>query len=200
MPVIQHIPLVLASGSAIRAQMLKGVGLQFSVAPSSVNEDAIKDQMKGVPHRELGAALARAKASEVAASYPDALTIGADQLCVCGDRIFDKPGTREKAEAQLHALSGKEHRQLSAVCVMRGGALIWEAVEEAVLTVRSLTDAEISAYIQQDQPLNSCGAYKFESMGRHLFDRVQGDHDVIKGLPLVSLLFTLRQCNAISLN
>lgn len=197
MPITQLIPLVLASGSAIRAQMLKNIGLQFSVAPSAVDEDAIKAQMTDKTHADLALALASAKTAAVAVDYPDHIVIGADQLCICGDTRYDKPMQREQAEKQLRELSGKTHHQMSAVCVMRGGKVVWQTVETATLTMRELNDSEIAAYIQQDQPLQSCGAYKFEAMGRHLFSRVEGDHDVIKGLPLVSLIFTLYNMNAI---
>lgn len=200
MSIIQHIPLMLASGSAIRAQMLKSVGLTFSVVPSSVDEAALKARYESDDLRGLAAQLAHAKAASVAKDYQQHLTIGADQVCACEGEVLDKPGTREKAIAQLQRLSGKTHRQYSAVCVMRGDKTLWETVEVAELTMRTLSDADIEAYVDADQPLQSCGAYKFESLGRHLFADVQGDQDVIKGLPLVPLLLTLYQQQAIQLS
>ena len=199
MQVIAHTPLVLASSSAVRQQMLKHVGVPFSVVPSGVDESAIKEQMKGQPPQQLAQALARAKTLHVAKQYPDRITIGADQLCVSDEGILDKPGSVENAVAQLRALSGRTHRQLSAVCLARGEDVLWEACEHAELTMRTLSDDEICGYITQDEPLHSCGAYKFESMGRHLFAQVRGNDDVIKGLPLVPLLAQLYALGAISL-
>lgn len=201
MTIIHHIPLVLASGSAIRAQMLKGAGLQFSVAPSNVDEEEIKksDELRVTGYEALAAELARAKALNVSVSYRDHLTIGADQLCVQENRIFDKPETREAAIDQLLALSGRTHQQISAVCIARGAELVWEHQSAASLTMRSLSDAEIAAYIDADLPLKSCGAYKYESLGKHLFAAVTGDDATIKGLPLQPLIAQLHAMGAIAL-
>ena len=226
--ITHHTPIVLASGSAIRAQMLKGCGLQFSVAPSNVDEEEIKrDWALGIRdsgshepakaddpmHRArserafvenntfggLAAALAKAKALNVSPAYPEHFTIGADQLCVQENRIFDKPETRSAALAQLQQLQGSEHRQISAVCIARGDEVVWEHHEAATLTMRGLNDAEIDAYITADDPLKSCGSYKYESLGKHLFAQVDGADSVIKGLPLQALIAQLHKMGAISL-
>lgn len=198
MAIIQHQPLVLASGSSIRQQMLKGVGLTFSVEPSGVEEDTIKQAMKDAPVPELALALARAKTLAVSQRHPDAVTLGADQICVqvtqspaepterC--RILSKPGSYERAEAQLAELSGKTHAQHCAMVLARGNEVLWSFHDVAHLTVRALSAADIRAYIAADAPLQSCGAYKFEGLGRHLFSEVNGDHDVVQGLALVPLL------------
>lgn len=194
-----HTPLVLASGSAIRAQMLKGVGLRFSVMPSGVDETSLKSDMQGKEFPDQATALAKAKALPVSKQHPDAITIGADQMCVLDDVVLSKPHTHEKAVAQLKGLSGKTHAQHSAVCLYRGESLLWEYCETAYLSMREMTEAEIVSYINYDQPLHSCGSYKYESMGRHLFSRVEGDADVIKGLPLTALLLMLHQQRIISI-
>lgn len=229
MTLFQPIPLVLASGSAIRAQMLKGCGLSFSVAPSNVDEEAMKREFLA-PHpnplpkgegtrstsplgrgqnsaailgegkyEQLAAKLASAKALNVSASYPEHLTIGADQLCVLGESIFDKPMTKAAAIQQLQQLSGRTHQQISAVCIARGEDVLWQAVEVAELTMRTLTLADIEAYINADEPLKSCGAYKYESLGKHLFASVSGTDSAIKGLPLQPLIAQLHGVGAISL-
>lgn len=198
--ITQHTPIVLASGSVIRAQMLKSVGLQFSVVPSGVDETALKDTMADQSIAEQAITLARAKAFSVSDQYPDHITIGADQICALGDDILSKPKTKDNAIAQLSKLSANTHQQYSGICLAKGAETIWEACETADLTMREMTESEIESYIQQDQPLHSCGSYKFESLGRHLFKSVKGDHDVIKGLPLTSLLFMLHQHNIISIS
>lgn len=196
--ITQSVPLVLASRSAIRAQMLKSVGLNFSVAPSGVDEDAIKAaHQASLP--ELAETLAYAKAVKISRDYPQHLTIGCDQLCVLGDQVFDKPETPENAVKQLQQLRGETHQQISAICLLRGEEEIWRYHAVAELTMRQLSDAEIAAYVTLDEPLSSCGAYKFESYGRHLFAHASGDHDVIKGLPLTDLVAKLHALRAISL-
>ncbi len=192
-------PLVLASGSSIRQLMLKSVGLTFSVVPSGVEEDTIKAAMQGAPIPELAMALARAKALAVSIHHPGAITIGADQICVHRGAALSKPGSYDRAEAQLAMLSGGLHHQHCAMTLARGSEVIWEFHDVAELTMRALSTAEIHAYVAADAPLASCGAYKFEGLGRHLFHRVRGDHDVVQGLALVPLLAQLHALGAISL-
>ncbi len=199
MPLTQHAPIILASGSTIRQQMLKAVGLHFSVEPSGVEEDAIKAQMKDAPIPELAAALARAKTLAVSNRSPNAYTIGADQICAHQGAVLSKPGSYEKAEAQLAKLAGSTHEQHSAVCLARGSQVLREHTAKATLTMRNLTPEEIRAYVAADAPLSSCGAYKFEALGRHLFANVEGDHDVIQGLALVPLLAELHARGVINL-
>lgn len=233
--------LILASGSAIRQQMLKEVGLRFSVIPSGVDEEALKPTLSHLSVTAQALALAKAKALWVSEKNPDALTIGADQICsrilnssLEGESksvqrnsveghltnhtphtlttfagspsrgeleviIFDKPGSHEKAEAHLAALAGKTHNQTNGLVITKGKDILWEHTAQATLTMRALTAAEIKTYIAADAPLSSCGAYKLESLGRHLFERIEGDHDVIKGLALTPLLTELHRMGAISL-
>ena len=199
MPIVQHAPIILASGSTIRQQMLKAVGLTFSVVPSGVEEDTIKAAMKDAPIAELAAALARAKTLAVSSQHPDAYTIGADQICEHHGAILSKPGSYDRAEAQLATLSGSTHTQHCAVSVARGGEILWQFHDTATLTMRALSAPDIHAYVAADAPLSSCGAYKFEGLGRHLFARVEGDHDVVQGLALVPLLAELHALGVIAL-
>jgi septum formation protein len=198
---IHHrIPLILASGSAIRQKMLESVGLNCSVVPSGVDEDAVKTRHAADPAPFRAQKLAEAKALSVAKHYPEHLTIGADQMCELDGRVLSKPGSYERAEAQLAELSGRTHFQHSGVAIARGETLLWSHVESATLTLRTLTPEEIKAYVAADAPLASCGAYKFEAMGRHLFAQVEGNNDTIQGLPLVRLLAALYDLDAISLH
>lgn len=185
-------PLILASGSAIRQQMLRSAGLQFSVEISGVPEESLKANFApDMPPAEQALALARAKTLAVSIHNPQAVTIGADQICALQQRIFDKPGSYANAEAQLTALAGTTHQQHSAVVLARGHKILWEQVASASLTMRPLTAEQIRAYVAADAPLASCGAYHFEALGRHLFTTVDGDSDVIQGLPLQALIAAL---------
>jgi septum formation protein len=200
MTITQQAPLILASGSSIRQQMLKAVGLTFSVVPSGVEEDTIKTAMRDAPIPHLAAALARAKTLAVSKNHPDALTLGADQICVHGGMALSKPISYDRAEAQLATLSGSTHHQHCAMTLARGDQVLWEFHDVATLTMRDLSAAEIHAYVAADAPLQSCGAYKFEGLGRHLFARVEGDHDVIQGLAIVPLLAQLHAMGMIQLS
>lgn len=193
----QPIPLVLASASPVRAQMLKSVGLQFSVVPSNVDEAKVKEQCADTDLPQLAARLARAKALYVSTHYPDHFTLGADQVCDLDGTVMNKPETFERATAQLQQLRGRTHQQHSAFCLARGDEIVSETVQTARLTLRDLSDAEIAAYLHADRPLQSCGSYLFEKMGRHLFSHIEGDHDTIQGLPIVPLLFTLHRLGAV---
>ena len=198
--ITHHLPLILASGSVIRQQMLKACGLTFSVAPSGVDEDALKPTLAHLPIIEQALVLARAKALAVSARHPDAITIGADQMCALGERVFDKPGSYANAEAQLASLAGRTHQQHAAVVIAKGTDILWEHCAKANLTMRALTPAQIHAYVTADAPLASCGAYKFEALGRNLFTQVDGASDVIQGLPLQALLVELHARGVIELS
>ncbi len=195
----QHAQLVLASGSTIRQQMLKAVGLTFSVVPSGVDEDSFKKPVTEAEIPALAMALARAKAQAVSRAHPNAYTIGADQLCIHRDDILSKPGSYERAEAQLSRLAGTTHAQHCGVALLRGEDVLWEHSATARLTMRDLSPAAIRSYVAADAPLSSCGSYKFEGLGRHLFAAIDGDQDVIQGLPLVPLLAELHRLGVISL-
>ena len=209
-----HFPIILASGSVNRQQMLKSVGLQFSVEVSGVDEDALKRGFALDMHPvEKGLALARAKTLAVSARYPDAYTIGGDQICALtqaltspqgGEEfprfiIFDKPGSHSKAEAQLAQLAGRTHQQHSAVVLAKGAEIVWETVATATLTMRPLTAAQIHTYVAADAPIAAAGAYHFEALGRHLFASVEGDAEVIQGLPLTALVQALHTHGVIAI-
>jgi septum formation protein len=199
MPIQTHMPIILASGSAIRQQMLRAAGIEFSVEPSGFDETSLKEAMQGTTVAEQALRLAKEKALVVSQAAPHAITIGADQICAMGDSIYSKPGSFDAAEAHLRTLAGHTHTQHSGVVLLKGDQLLWEYHAQAALTMRALTDDEIRAYVAMDKPLQSCGAYKFEAAGKHLFASIEGDHHVIQGLPLVPLLAQLHAMGAIGL-
>jgi septum formation protein len=186
--------LILASGSAVRARLLMGAGLAFDVMPSSVDEDEIKHAHRGAAVEPLAMILARAKAAEVAARHPDALTIGADQILDCDGRRFDKPKDRAEAAAHLRAFRGRPHRLITACTIHRGRDEVWHHTAIPRLTMWDFDDAFIDDYLARsgDGVLTSVGAYQLEALGAHLFENIEGDYFSILGLPLLPLLSFLR--------
>jgi septum formation protein len=192
-------PLILASKSAGRRQVLAQAGLPFESRPADVDERAIEAALGPVGADAIAIALARAKTQAISARAPGRLTLGADQVASCAECIFGKPETVEKAAELLRFLSGRTHRLHSALALMLDGAVLFETVAHADLTMRPLSDAFISAYLEEmgEAALTSAGAYQVEGLGAQLFSHVAGDHWTIMGLPILPLLDALRREGAL---
>jgi len=183
--------LLLASTSPYRRQLLSRLGLPFTSVAAPVDETVLQRNVRDP--ELLARALARSKAGAVAENRPQAIVIGADQVCSLGDEVLGKPGTTAAAILQLQQLQGRAHRLLTAVAVQRGDQLR-EFLDVTTLQMRRLDDAEIRRYVDLDQPLDCAGAYKIERAGIALFDRIDSsDHTAIIGLPLLQLAAVLRQ-------
>ncbi|CAN5131739.1 Maf-like protein [soil metagenome] len=189
------VPLILASGSQTRATLLRNAGVSFSVRTAAIDERAVEAPLiaRGAKPRDVAAALAEAKALAVSRQHPG-LVIGADQTLDLAGRQWSKPRSLAEAAEQSAALAGRTHALHSALAVARDGAIAWRHVESARLAMRPLTGAEIAAYIAEvgDAALTSVGAYQIEGPGIRLFERIDGDHFTILGLPLLPLLAYLR--------
>ena len=193
------VPIILASGSESRRIMLEDAGLDFKVLSSDVDEDILKQQMIGMPFEEQVVKLAMAKAKEVSEQNQDRIVIGGDQMCVCNNSIYDKPGSVEKAIKNLQVLSGTTHYQYSGVCIFKNGALLWDYYEIVEMQMHKLSDEEIENYVKLENPIHAAGAYKFESLGCNLFSSVNGSSYTIRGMPLLPLLGKLREMKVINL-
>lgn len=188
-------PLILASQSGARKMLLANAGLEFETVTADIDERGIQAGSKLSNPREIGLLLAREKAKAVSANRPGSYVIGADQTLALGDRLFNKPAGRTQALAQLRDLAGHSHELNSAVAVAHDGKIVFEDVSIARMTMRQMTEAELSAYLDAagDAVTTSVGAYQLEGVGIHLFERIEGDHFTILGLPLLPLLAFLRR-------
>jgi septum formation protein len=196
-------PLVLGSGSASRRALLRAAGLDAEVVAPEVDERAVEDRYLagGGSLENVASELAQAKALAVSAERPQAYCIGADQTLTLEGKILHKSRDLAEGAQTLAALSGKTHRLTSAFCVARAGQALVVHRDHADLRMRTLDLAEISRYLERAGPsvLSSVGAYQGESLGIHLFEHIEGDHSVVLGLPMLSLLAWMRRENLISL-
>ncbi len=192
--------IILASGSAIRAQILTGAGLPFEVMKPDVDESIIKTQglNDGVDLETLAMMLAEAKCMDVA-KRTNAIVIGSDQIMEFEGRAYDKPKSMAEARDRLIETQGAAHTLINAVAVAKNGEIIWRNIDRPSLVMRPMDEVEIDAYLAEAGPeiLASVGAYQIEKLGGRLFERVEGDHFAILGLSLFPLLDLLRREGAL---
>lgn len=188
-------PLVLASRSAARRALLEAAGIPAEPHPADVDERALEAHAAAETPAAIAAHLARAKAASVAAWQPGRLVLGADQTLALGGEHFAKPADRAAAGAQLRALSGRTHELHSAIAFVQDGAVLFECVDTARLTMRPLSDNFLDLYLDAigDAATASVGAYQVEGPGIQLFERLDGDYFTILGLPLIAVLDFLRR-------
>ena len=187
-------PLILASQSRARQALLANAGISFEAVTAEIDERAVQQASGLSAPGEIASLLAREKALSVSVRQPGKFVIGADQTLALGERLFSKPAGRAQAAEQLRALAGQRHELHSAVAVVRDGKILFEVVAIAGMTMRRLGEAEIDVYLDEagDAVTSSVGAYQLEGLGVHLFERIEGDHFTILGLPLLPLLAFLR--------
>lgn len=186
------VPLILASGSSIRAQMLQQAAVEFTVQVARVDEESVKRALlaEEAPPRDIADALAELKARKISDKNPGAMVLGCDQVLDFDGQLLSKPETAEDALAQLLAMRGKRHMLLSAAVIYRDGQPIWRHVGQVRLRMKMSSDAYLKGYVTRnwDSIRHAVGAYKLEEEGVRLFSTIDGDYFNVLGMPLIELL------------
>lgn len=192
-------PIVLASSSFIRRQILQNAGITFHVKPAKIDEEKIRDDLLRIKpntlHSEIALILAEEKSREISAQFLNSIVIGCDQILSIGSEILSKPKNLIEARQALEKLRGRSHHLHSGVVLTQNGQTLWRFVETATLTMQSFSDKFLESYLNDvgESILGCVGAYQVEGLGIRLFDYIQGDYHSILGLPLLPLLRELRK-------
>lgn len=195
-------PVILASSSATRLEMLRKAGLDIESVPPRIDEEEVKAALRAaeVAPRDQADHLAEMKAVRVSARAPGVLVIGADQVLGLDGEAFDKPVDVSAAREQLLRLRGQRHQLFAAAVIALDGAPIWRHVGAPHLTMRVFSDEFLGSYLARmgDDVLQTVGCYRIEDEGAQLFSRIEGDWFSILGLPLLELMAFLRVRGALS--
>ncbi|MBT3043679.1 MAG: septum formation inhibitor Maf [Candidatus Thiodiazotropha sp. (ex Codakia orbicularis)] len=187
---LQHQPLILASSSPFRRELLSRLGVEFSSMSPDIDEGILRDE----PPERLVTRLAESKAREVAKDHKGALVIGSDQVAVVDGAIMGKPGGHQQAVEQLLSVSGKRVSFLTGLCLLNSETgHVQLCCEPFHVIFRVLQKSEIENYLLKEKPYNCAGSFKSEGLGISLFERLEGeDPNALIGLPLIRLIAMLR--------
>ena len=180
--------LILASKSKVRKDILKSQDIEFTVEPSNVDEDIIKDSLikEGATPEIISKNLAEIKAQKISQKNPEQLVLGADSVIDLENEIISKPESRDEALQILKNLNGKKHYLISSVCIAKNGSMVWNYTDKAALTMKNMTDQELINYLRKisDENLYAYNVYQIEGEGKNLFSSIEGDKNTIMGLPI----------------
>ena len=173
--------------------MLDAAGVEHEAVPANLDEAAIKAQLRDPS--AIAGELAVAKALAVSEQRRDDWVVGSDSVVDVDGRTYAKPQSRAEAAEHLRFFSGRTMQLTSAVALARGQSEEWRHVETATLRVRPLSDPFIETYLEAEWPEvgYTVGVFRLEGRGVQLFERIEGDHFVILGMPLIPLLGALRE-------
>ncbi len=180
--------IILASKSKVRKEILNKNNIDCIVEPSNVDEDSVKKSLlsEGASPEIISKNLAELKANKVSQKKGEEIVLGADSVIDLEGELISKPETRDEAMNILRKLNGKEHHLISSVCISKNGSMIWNYTDKASLTMKEMSDKEISEYLSKisDEALYAYNVYQIEGEGRSLFLKIEGDENTIMGLPI----------------
>jgi len=180
--------IVLASKSRVRKKILEKNNIKCKIEPSNVDEDSIKESLLKVRASPeiISKNLAELKANKISRKFIDEIVLGADSVIDLEGEIISKPNDRAEALEILKRMNGKAHHLISSVCISKGGSMIWNYTDKALLTMKNMTFLELENYLKKisDEDLYAYNVYQIEGKGRSLFSKIEGDEDTIMGLPV----------------
>jgi septum formation protein len=188
-------PLILASASPRRQELLRFVGLKFKTIPAHLNEDYIE----GESPREHVKRLSQDKAIVIAKKYPNAVVLGADTIVVINKSILGKPENKYQARKTLRKLSGHEHKVFTGFTIVHVASKIKQTkVIQSAVKFKTISAAELEWYIACDEPYDKAGGYAVQGRGAYFIQSIRGSYTNVIGLPLCEVLETLKKIEAIS--
>ncbi|MFK7939586.1 MAG: nucleoside triphosphate pyrophosphatase [Roseovarius sp.] len=195
-------PIILASASQIRHQLLTQAGIAHQVIPARIDEEMIKSALlaEAAPPRDIADTLAEMKARKISEKHSDAMVLGCDQVLSFDNAILSKPRDPNDLRDQMTAMQGKSHQLLSAIVLYEGAKPVWREVAQVTLTMRPLSQAYLNSYIDRNwhSVQHSVGGYKLEEEGVRLFTKISGDYFSVLGLPMLGLISYLTQRGVLS--
>jgi len=180
--------IILASRSKVRKKILEENNIKCEIISSNMDEDSIKESLikeKAIPEI-ISKNLAELKANKISEKKPNELVLGADSVIDLNGKLISKPTNRDEAFNILQKLNGQKHHLISSVCISKNGSMIWNYTDASTLTMKKLNLDEIKSYLTKikDKELYAYGVYQIEADGRSLFSKIEGDENIIMGLPV----------------
>ena len=180
--------IILASKSGVRKKILEANNIKFKIEPSNVDEDSVKESLlrERATSTIISKNLAELKANKISQKFVKEMVLGADSIIDLEGEVISKPNDRAEALEILKKMNGKTHQLISSVCISRGGSMIWNYTDKALLTMKNMTFLELESYLKKisDDDLYAYNVYQIEGEGGSLFSNIEGDRDTIMGLPI----------------
>lgn len=185
---------ILASVSPRRKELLEGMGIEFDVIPSGINEDFLN----GETPRDHVLRLSKEKSSAVSRNNPDAWVLGADTIVIIDGDVIGKPETQNDARAMLARLSGREHQVITGFTIVNKsiGVMITDAVESFVI-FKEISEDEMDWYVKTKEPYDKAGGYAVQGMAAFFIREIRGSYTNVVGLPLTEVVTALKRVGAL---